>query len=166
MPVSCVLVASIVYSINMTVVSSWSPGVLLYLYNQDYVSVKYVGRLQTSLFFSVFSSFGFAADLVSRKCVYLWTLADLPVWVFLLSTGAGVTLLSLQQPLLAPVGTLLVFFANGSIYACSCRLIDRLATEQLVARANSWFFAAGDLGSIAGASLIPYIRSLLTNSSG
>ena len=157
---------SVVYFLNMSIVSCWSPGVLLYVYNSDHVTVTGLGRISTSLFFSVFSSFGFVADLVSRKLIYLWSVSPPSPVYFLALSVVGVSLLTTRSAMMAPLGTLLVFLGNGSIYACSCRLIDNVrGDDQVRSRANSLFFAAGDVGSIIGASLIPHIAALLTTHS-
>jgi hypothetical protein len=158
-----IYISSAAYMVNMCIVSGWSPGVLLYVYNTKYVHLAYLGEITTSLFFSVFSSFGFVADLLSRKFVYLPSFSSTSVQppYLLLFTLLGVTVLALQEPELAPLGTLMVFLGNGSIYACSCRLIDGLASEDEMRKANTVFFAAGDVGAILGASLIPHLRALM-----
>jgi hypothetical protein len=102
-----VVVCALTYFLNMAVVSAWSPGVLLYLYNESTVYLEFIGFISTSLFLAVFSSFGFVADLVSRKLVYIWC-PEYPI-VFLSLTLIGLGVLVCQKPLIAPLGTMFIF---------------------------------------------------------
>jgi len=161
-----VVSVGIVFAVNMLFVSAFSPGVLLYLYNGPSVDLV-SASVPTGYFFATFSSFGFLSDVLSRKCIYSKKPDHHPVR-YLLFTGLGVSLLLSKTPLLAPIATSLVFFANGSIYAQSCRKLDELLVinPSALLVANSVFFFLGDCGSVVGALLIPFIRDQLTRSWG
>lgn len=154
-----------VFMVNMLIVSAFSPGVLLYLYNTPRIQLLPGDQVDdlvvsTGYFFATFSSFGFIADVVSRKRVYAKKSLSHPVG-YLLLTLLGVSVILAQIPLVAPVGTLLIFFANGSIYAQSCRWIDARAENKSLVFSNSVFFFMGDCGSVIGALLIPFIRDFM-----
>lgn len=174
-----VLSVGAVFSLNMLFVSAFSPGVLLYLYNQPRITLippqqysEYASLLEnynqvpTGYFFAAFSSLGFLSDVLSRKRIYQRKPNYHPIR-FLLLTALGVTILLHQIPLLAPLATFLIFFANGSIYAQSCRILDHLLAQDdqsVLVVANSVFFFLGDCGSVIGAILIPFIRDFLSPS--
>lgn len=154
-----VVSVGLVFTLNMMFVSAFSPGVLLYLYNGATVSVAGTA-VSTGYFLATFSSFGFVADVLSRKRIYAKKPEHHPVR-FLALTAAGVGVILLQNPLIAPLGTFLVFYANGSIYAQSCRWMDRVLDAKVLVMANSVFFFLGDCGSVIGAVLIPFIRDAM-----
>lgn len=167
-----VLSLGTVFSINMLFVSAFSPGVLLYLYNQPHINLLSVLPepliVPTGYFFAVFSSLGFLADVLSRKRIYASKPLHHPVR-YLFLTAIGVSILIMQKqipPFFAPFATFLIFFANGSIYAQACRKLDQLLMKcdpSLLVVANSVFFFLGDCGSVIGAILIPFIRDLLSD---
>ena len=157
-----VVSVGLVFTVNMLVVSAFSPGVLLYLYNTPRIPIQtpwWSGEVLTGYFFAIFSSFGFIADVVSRKRVYSRKPSVHPVW-FLPFTMLGVVVIGTGIPAIAPIGTLSIFFGNGSIYAQSCRWIDMRIKRDLVF-ANSLFFFLGDCGSVIGSFLIPFIRDIM-----
>lgn len=166
-----VLSLGTVFSINMLFVSAFSPGVLLYLYNQPQINLLFLPSplvVPTGYFFAVFSSLGFFADVLSRKRIYTSKPLHHPVG-YLLLTALGVSILTMKKqvpPFFAPFATFLIFFANGSIYAQACRKLDHLLVKcdpSLLVVANSVFFFLGDCGSVIGALLIPFIRDLLSD---
>jgi hypothetical protein len=157
-----VISVGFVFTINMVFVSAFSPGVLLYLYNTRTIGIEKF-QVPTGYFFATFSSFGFVADVVSRRRIYGQKPQMLHPIRFLLFTAIGVGIILAKIPVIAPLGTWFVFFANGSIYAQSCRWIDLLGIDkQHLVMANSIFFFMGDCGSVIGAILIPFIRDLMT----
>ena len=160
-----VISVGIVFTLNMLFVSAFSPGVLLYLYNGACVDlsnslVPTLPCMPTGYFFALFSSFGFVADVVSRRRIYATKPKFHPIR-YLVLTSMGILLIIARTPLVAPMGTFLVFFANGSIYAQSCRWLDLELEASVSVMANSVFFFLGDCGSVLGAILIPYIRDLM-----
>jgi MFS family permease len=161
-----VISVGLVFTLNMLFVSAFSPGVLLYLYNTSSISLLPLDwTISTGYFFAIFSSFGFVADVVSRRRIYAKKPRLMHPVRFLVLTAMGVGIILLRLPLIAPLGTLLVFYANGSIYAQSCRWIDlvMVGTEnKFLVFANSIFFFLGDCGSVLGALLIPFIRDLMS----
>jgi hypothetical protein len=157
----------LVFTINMLAVSAFSPGVLLFLYNTPRIELLPGydwNTVSTGYFFATFSSFGFLADVMSRKRIYSKRPEYHP-YRFLPLTIAGLVVILTKIPLIAPLGTLLIFFANGSIYAQSCRWIDSRCGSKLLVFANSIFFFLGDCGSVIGSLLIPFIRDLLAQTS-
>jgi MFS family permease len=159
--VRSVVSVGLVFTINMLFVSAFSPGVLLYLYNGHEVSLWGSDlTVPTGFFFAFFSSFGFVADVLSRKRIYSKKTNSHPIR-YLLLTFIGVGLILVQVPVIAPFGTFLVFFANGSIYAQSCRWLDSQIHKDVSILANSLFFFLGDCGSVLGAILIPFLRDIL-----
>ena len=152
-----------VFLINMMFVSAFSPGVLLYILNGPEVNMYSSLAIKTGYFFAIFSSCGFVGDVVSRRLVYRRTSPNPfhPIW-YLVYTVCGVVIIVSQMPIIAPLGTFLVFFGNGSIYAQSCRKLDSLLDPSKSVWGNSLFFFLGDCGSVIGAISIPYVRDLMT----
>lgn len=150
----------LVFTMNMLFVSAFSPGVLLYLYNGKEIYLSEDLVVATGYFFAVFSSFGFVADVLSRKRIYAQRPFHHPIR-YLVLTAMGVAVIVAQIPSVAPIGTLLVFYANGSIYAQSCRWLDIRLEPSVQVIANSVFFFLGDCGSVMGAILIPFIRDAM-----
>jgi MFS family permease len=164
-----VISIGIVFTLNMLFVAAFSPGVLLYLLNGPFVNLfppsedeEGLGIVRTSYFFAIFSSFGFVGDVVSRRIVYSQKPNFHPIW-YLLLTATGVGIIVTMIPMIAPIGTFLIFFANGSIYAQSCRMLDSRLDMDVSVLGNSLFFFLGDCGSVIGAISIPFIRDLLTD---
>ena len=156
-----VVSVGLVFTLNMLFVSAFSPGVLLYLYNTPTVYLTPLANsLATGYFFATFSSFGFVADVLSRKRIYSKKPTHHPIR-YLILTAFGVAIIIAQMPIIAPIGTLLVFYANGSIYAQSCRWLDMRLDPRVQVIANSVFFFLGDCGSVIGAILIPFIRDVM-----
>jgi hypothetical protein len=160
-----VVSVGVVFTVNMLIVSAFSPGVLLYLYDSPQIQLwpGWLTQLvSTGYFFATFSSFGFVADVVSRKRIYAKKPNHHPVR-YLALTLLGVSVILAQIPVIAPLGTMLIFFANGSIYAQSCRWIDARAGNKQLVFSNSVFFFMGDCGSVIGALLIPFIRDFMAS---
>ena len=157
-----VVSVGLVFTLNMLFVSAFSPGVLLYLYNGAETPLG--GSLNTTIptgyFFAIFSSFGFIADVFSRKRIYASRPTYHPIR-FIALTLSGVAIIVTQLPVIAPLGTFLVFYANGSIYAQSCRWLDMRLDPKVLVIATSVFFFLGDCGSVLGAVLIPFIRDVM-----
>ena len=146
-----------VFMVNLVIVTCFSPGVLLYLYG-DSVGLNW--KIPRDLFFAIFSFFGCFADTWSRRIAYRITEQVKPD-KFLLLTALGVLMVASLIPTIAPFGTFLVFMANGSIYAHSCRIIDKNVDRKFLLAANSVFFIMGDCGSILGSLMIPWVRDWL-----
>lgn len=149
-----------VFTVNMLCVSAFSPGVLLYLYNTGSVEMASSMAMPTGYFFALFSSFGFVADVISRRRIYEKKPESHPIR-YLVFTFIGTLIILSQTPLIAPIGTFFIFFANGSIYAQSCRWLDLQLDESVLVMASSIFFFLGDCGSVMGAILIPFIRDAM-----
>ncbi len=69
--------------------------------------------------------------------------------------GAGLCLSKI--PFIAPLGTFLIFFANGGIYATTTRHIDNTIMKEFNLIALSLWLFIGDFGSVIGANVLPYI---------
>jgi hypothetical protein len=152
----------VIFLLNMICVSAFSPGVLLYLYNGPTVTV--LGHeMNTQLYFALFSSFGFLSDVVSRRIVYKRNFSFHPIR-FLLFSFIGLWIILGRVPVIAPLGTLLIFYANGSVYALSSKWLDSKIPNSSLVVANSFFFLFGDIGSVIGAVSIPFIRDFLATS--
>ena len=158
-----VISVGVVFLVNMMFVSAFSPGVLLYILNGPQVNMYSSLAIRTGYFFAIFSSCGFVGDVISRRLVYRRSSANPfhPIW-YLVFTACGVLIIIAQIPLIAPIGTFLVFFGNGSIYAQSCRKLDTFLDPSVSVWGNSLFFFLGDCGSVIGAVSIPYVRDLMT----
>ena len=159
-----VVSVGLVFLINMMFVSAFSPGVLLYILNGPEVEIASSLSIRTGYFFAIFSSCGFIGDVISRRLVYAKHTnkrGDFhPIW-YLGFTFVGVMIIVSQISLIAPIGTFLVFFGNGSIYAQSCRKLDMLLESSVSVLGNSLFFFLGDCGSVIGALSIPFVRDMM-----
>jgi hypothetical protein len=149
------------FMLNMICVTAFSPGVLLYIHNTATVDMGHSILLKTFTFFSLFSCCSSIGDLMSRRVAYHLSLEVHPIYLLSFSI-LGLSLVTRTQvPALAPVGTFLIFCASGGIYAQSCRRMDAFIQRKYAIAANSLFFFMGDIGSITGATLIPFIKDLL-----
>ena len=72
-------------------------------------------------------------------------------------SGLGTACVLSKIPLLAPVGTFFVMFANGSIYATSTRYIDSHVDKAFNVSALSVWLFVGDIGSVTGSFIAPFM---------
>ena len=121
---------------------------------------------QHDAFFSLYNTFTFLGGSISRKVAYLDTVGR-PIGLFLLFSVAGVALNVVGSQtgvgVLALLGGMCVFLGNGSIYNRSTKNIDNNVASVFNLTALSTWLLIGDLGSVAGSNLTPYLSQWLGN---
>jgi len=142
---------SIALMVDMFCVSLFSPGVLLFLYDEPTVSI--IGfKLDTKWLFAIYDTLFSIGDTLSRQIFYQRKIIfPFAFWLFSIT---GVFFGLLYKPYLAPICAFLVAFANGSIYAQANRQIDsKIEPEFSLVSFSFWLFC-GDVGSVIGSNLI------------
>jgi len=147
---------SIALLLDMFFVSLFSPGVLLYIYDQQ--TVQWTGShrtIATNWLFAIYDAAFFLGDTLSRKLLYpVKIVFPLVFWTFSILGGAlGLSHVSV----LVPMCGFLVAFANGSIYAQANRKIDEGVAEKYSLIAFSFWLFLGDIGSVIGSNIISYL---------
>jgi hypothetical protein len=158
---------------DMLCLSIFAPGVLLFIYDQPQIAL--IGPplargtifVPKHLFFAVYNAHMVVGGIAGRYIGYHVRRTIHPAWfVPLLLAGAALNVLtmpgylfgSVGAPLLAPCAAILIYLGDGLIYSTICRSIDESVPKIYnLAAVSVWLFI-GDLGSVIGSNLIPYIR--------
>lgn len=143
--------------VDMFCVSMFSPGVMLYIYNQKYVNFPYFhhSKLASDWLFVIYDACFFLGDTLSRKLFYpVRTIFPLVFWVFA-AMGIGCALSNIA--ILVPLCGFLVAFCNGSIYSQANRKIDTTVDKKYNLIAFSFWLFIGDIGSVLGSNTISYV---------
>ena len=157
---------SIVLAINMCCVSLFSPGLMLYIYDNPSGVPLWKGLVvDTDAFFAVYNSFTFIGATIGRNLAYT-DKKNRPVVYFLIFSALGASINSFAGmnnfAIISPIAAMCVFLANGSIYNYTCKYIDsELKKEHNLTACSFWLFI-GDLGSTTGSNLIPTLKLLFT----
>ena len=155
-------------AMNMLVVSTFSPGVMLYIFSNK-TGVKMFGHKSSFLmshdaFFCLYNVFTFIGATASRKYAYV-DKVDRPIGLFLLFSAAGVAFNVVASQtnigILALFGGMCVFLGNGSIYNRTTKAVDNHVGSIFNLTALSAWLLVGDLGSVLGSNLTPYIAQFL-----
>jgi MFS family permease len=146
---------SLALMIDMLGVSMFSPGVMLYIYDQPYISFK-AFRLQRDWLFAIYDACFFIGDTSSRKIFYqIRTIFPLLFLVFtLIGAAAGLS----NIIFIVFICPILVAFCNGSIYSQANRHIDTKVPKEYSLIAFSFWLFLGDIGSVIGSNLISYVN--------
>jgi hypothetical protein len=155
---------SLALAVDMMCVSIFSPGVMLYVFD-DPRGVPlwkglYVGH---DAFFAVYNFMTFAGESASRKWAYK-DKKNRPVLYFLIFSLIGVSLNCFSGThnfaVLCPLAGMFIFLGNGSIYNYTCKHIDSSVKSEHNLTACSFWLFIGDVGSTTGSNLIPYLKLL------
>mmetsp|Transcript_64073 Transcript_64073/g.198419 ORF Transcript_64073/g.198419 Transcript_64073/m.198419 type:complete len:510 (-) Transcript_64073:183-1712(-) len=144
------------FTLDMLTLSAFCPGVVLYVYDKETVTLAEGLTLPTSSFISVVSTFNMFGGVTGRWLSYRMRPRH-PI-CYAVFTFAGVLVILQWVPLLAPFGTFLVMMGDGLIYGSISRHIDSGVPRQFNLTAISFWLLVGDIGSIMGSSLIYSIR--------
>eukprot|EP01029_Cantina_marsupialis_P018758 TRINITY_DN4322_c0_g1_i1.p1 TRINITY_DN4322_c0_g1~~TRINITY_DN4322_c0_g1_i1.p1 ORF type:complete len:423 (+),score=95.03 TRINITY_DN4322_c0_g1_i1:272-1540(+) len=115
-------------------------------------------------YFVVYNCFTLAGDSLSRKVAYKMK-PLFPGFYLILSITGGI-ICCLKQPLIAPIGIFMVFYANGAIYATTTRHIDNNVPKQFNLIALSFWLFVGDIGSVTGSNIVPYLHDIVCSTKG
>lgn len=148
--------------LDMLAVSTFSPGVMLYIFPKD-ARVHIFGlELQQSLFFALYNLFTFAGGFIGRRFAYMDSKLRSPhLFLFFSALGVIINILFSKFwwcPSMFPIAGFLIFFANGSIYNRACRHIDDVVPKSFNLTALSFWLFLGDMGSVTGANLMQYLK--------
>lgn len=154
-------------AIDMACVSTFSPGVMLYVFDSPQ-GVPLFGngstRVNHDAFFCIYNLFTFCGETISRKFAYVDTKERSPCW-FLLFSLMGIALnvagAMLGIGIICPLAGLFVFLANGSIYNRTTKYVDNHIDSVFNLTALSAWLFVGDLGSVLGSNMTPYVRQWL-----
>ena len=154
-------------AIDMACVSTFSPGVMLYVFDSPQ-GVPLFGhgstRVNHDAFFCVYNLFTFCGETISRKFAYVDTKERSPFW-FLLFSLLGIVLnvagALFGIGVICPLAGLFVFLANGSIYNRTTKYVDNHVDPVFNLTALSAWLFVGDLGSVLGSNMTPYVRQWL-----
>jgi hypothetical protein len=154
-------------ALNMLVVSTFSPGVMLYVFSNK-TGVPMLGKnsyhLKHDGFFCIYNVFTFIGATVSRKFAYV-DKVERPIGLFLLFSVAGVgfNIVASQTNVgvLALLGGMCVFLGNGSIYNRTTKAIDNHVGGIFNLTALSAWLLVGDLGSVLGSNITPFLAQFL-----
>jgi len=147
---------SLALMLDMFFVSLFSPGVLLYIYDQTTIPVTFTNsNINSDTMFALYDAAFFLGDSLSRRIFYpIRIIFPLIFWVFsILGAVNGLSHVSITIPLTG----FLVAFANGSIYAQANRQIDTKVDKKYSLIAFSFWLFLGDVGSVCGSNLISFI---------
>jgi len=146
---------SLALMIDMFCVSMFSPGVMLYIYDQNYVSFGNL-QLPNNWLFSIYNACFFLGDTLSRRIFFLMK----PIFplFFLLFAVIGVACGLSNVIYLIFFCSFFVSFCNGSIYSQANRSIDSKVPKQFSLIAFSFWLFLGDIGSVIGSNLISYVN--------
>merc|ERR1712032_878260 len=142
--------------LDMFALSAFSPGVLLFIYNQKSVALVSGLTIQTASFFAIFNFFVAVGGLTGRWVSY-YLKPRHPVF-YNVCTVIGVVLNLTKVPLLAPVGGYCVALGDGLIYGSTSRHVDMAVPKEFNLTAISFWLFIGDFGSVAGSNLMSFIR--------
>jgi len=150
------------FMVDMLVIVALGPGAMLFVYDKSHIELKFgdTGFLvPTIYFFAVFNACGTIGGLGGRWFAYHMKLRHpasfLPLSLF------GAALLLMKRPEIAPLGAFLIYWGDGCIYAQMCRYIDTSIHSRYAQVSISFWFLIGDIGSVVGSNLAPFIRDWL-----
>eukprot|EP00931_Biecheleriopsis_adriatica_P086518 TRINITY_DN61179_c0_g1_i1.p1 TRINITY_DN61179_c0_g1~~TRINITY_DN61179_c0_g1_i1.p1 ORF type:complete len:393 (+),score=51.60 TRINITY_DN61179_c0_g1_i1:61-1239(+) len=152
---------SLVFLLDMLTIASSSPGVWLYIYDQDTVTVmsgKSEITIATDTFFAIFNCFNMLGSIAGRWLSYL-TERRHPV-VYSVFSAIGIVLMLMRLPLLLPLSTFFVMLGDGMIYGTVARHIDENIPKEFNLISTSYWCLNGDIGAIVGTNLITFLRAL------
>jgi hypothetical protein len=150
----------IAFSIDMFCVSTFSPGVLLFVYDDPHTPVPLFGSEVTpDVFFALYNTATFFGGFLGRSGGYRIPRMH-PLWFTPLSLVA-VALIFTKRPELQLMAGFCCLLADGLVYSQTCRNIDaRVPHEYAVMAMSVWLFV-GDIGSVTGSNLILQVRQML-----
>lgn len=151
--------------IDMFCVSMFSPGVMLYVYDNEYVTFPYFGKnakFATNWLFVIYDAAFFLGDTLSRRIFYPIKVIKIP-FVFIIFAALGIGCALSNLAVLVPFCGFLVAFCNGSIYAQANRQIDTTVDRRYNLIAFSFWLFIGDIGSVLGSNVIQYVSVDIKN---
>lgn len=143
-------------AVDMFMLSAFSPGVALYIYDAKTVTLLPGLTMATDDFFVLYNMANMIGGLCGRFLSYRVKPRH-PV-VYNVFSLFGAALLLLQIPVLAPLSTFIVMLGDGLIYGAIARRIDATVPKEFNLVALSFWLFVGDFGSVAGSNLISYIK--------
>jgi len=147
---------ALAFTIDMFALVAFCPGVVLYVYNAETVTLSKGLVLPTNTFIAVVSIFNLLGGVTGRWLSY--RVHPRHPSSYGLLTLAGIFLILQWVPLLTPLGTFLVMIGDGLIYGSISRHIDSRIPRQFNLIAISVWLLIGDVGSMLGSNLINAIR--------
>jgi len=150
------------FVVDQLALSACCPGVALFMYNRPTVLLTRGWALPTNSFFAMINTCGMLGGLTGRWLSYR-VRARHPM-AYTVFTAAGVTIILLKVPRLAPLGAYCVSLGDGLIYGTTSRHIDSSVPREFNLTAISFWLFIGDFGSVTGSNLICYLRDWVVGS--
>ncbi|CAE7869058.1 unnamed protein product [Symbiodinium sp. KB8] len=146
------------FAVDTFTLAGFSPGLSLYLYDQEVVQLTESFAMATKTFFAFYNTANMLGGLCGRWLSYRIRPRHPAVYVGF--STAGVLLLLSLRPVLAPSGAFLVMLGDGLIYGTISRYVDSAIPEEFNLIAISYWLFIGDIGSLVGSNLICYLRDI------
>mmetsp|Transcript_64707 Transcript_64707/g.151676 ORF Transcript_64707/g.151676 Transcript_64707/m.151676 type:complete len:456 (+) Transcript_64707:20-1387(+) len=147
------------FAVDTFTLAGFSPGLSLYLYDQEVVQLTESFTMATKTFFAFYNTANMLGGLCGRWLSYRILPRHPAVYVGF--STVGVLLLLSLRPVLAPVGAFLVMLGDGLIYGTISRYVDSAVPEEFNLIAISYWLFIGDIGSLVGSNLICYLHDWL-----
>jgi len=147
------------FAVDTFTLAGFSPGLSLYLYDQEVVQLTESFAMATKTFFAFYNTANMLGGLCGRWLSYRILPRHPAVYVGF--STVGVLLLLSLRPVLAPVGAFLVMLGDGLIYGTISRYVDSAVPEEFNLIAISYWLFIGDIGSLVGSNLICYLHDWL-----
>lgn len=134
-----------------------------YIYDLEEVPMfghESIAAIPFNIFYVINNIYGFVGDSLSRQLFYKgytskWQFN--PLWYIPLNV-LGIVLALSKVGFLAPIGQFCVMYANGAIYAMTCKHIDDVIPREFNLISLSFWLFIGDLGSIVGSLLVSHVK--------
>ena len=152
---------SVALAIDMFAVS-FCAAIQLYIYDMAHIPLYLhaTSTIPKNAFRAWFNCCSLLGDATGRKLAY-YTHRHYHPFLFLVATVTGTALVLSKTALVAPLGMMLVMFANGSIYAHTTKYVDDLVGHEYnLISLSAWLFV-GDIGSFSGSNLVNVVRVAL-----
>jgi len=146
--------------LNRFFLALFNPGLLLYIYTNRLVKLRWIpATLDKHFFFAIFDAGIFTGDFVSRRIFfarpYLFPLKFLAFSI----VGSAISLCPVPELVL--LGGFFVAFTNGSVYAQATRRIETKGLPRFSLMSFSVWLFIGDLGSVVGSNMTQVIAEVV-----
>jgi hypothetical protein len=144
------------FAVDCFALSCFAPGVALMIYDTPWISLLPGWYVASDTFFAVFNM-GSALGGITGRLSSFWLRERHPMFYNLL-TLAGIAVILMRMPLLAPIGSFCIMLGDGLIYGTISRRIDTHVAREFNLIAISFWLCIGDMGSVLGSNSMSYIR--------
>lgn len=148
---------ALAFTLDMAVLSCFCPGVALYIYDRDTVSITEHWEVPTQSFFAVLNTASLLGSVLGRRVSYSSTPRHPGPFVVFSLVGAA--LLLAKIPVLAAASTFFVMLGDGLIYGHLARHVDKHVPAEFNLIATSCWCLMGDVGAVVGTNSVSFVRA-------